>query len=610
MIIHSWLFIVTATGLLYIFCSLLGEAVLHGRLKKFQFFLAPLAGYALYAYLLFFLFHFTTNRIVIAGFSMCLAIASVWLFAKRRVLPPTIYFLSLLVAGGFAAYVAYVLSPRFSEGHMLISRAVFDHMKTAITASIVHHGLPAINPFAAFPFKLHYYLLFFVPGAALKIMFGISAYEAEIIGAMLSALIGIEALLGVVSSLKQSLPTKKELLLCGLLALTAACNCAPLPLLTKLHGFDSFITTLVWSPHTLIAMSCLALVLVLIHQSGLKHRWLLALGLAVTLGLSAYIAIVAAASLGVFMGWNIYQSSHKKDTIKQWISIILLSILLAAPFITNQASGPNSGFPISFSIYPWTHLKNPILQVIGFFTLYWCLQMPALFIINAFHMRLQNFKKQLIFLLPILVSMTITCFFKTNIANNDLGWRASFVTVFLLTAWAAVWLNREKNRTIKIALLILTIACVRLPFSPLDPTHRMWNSTRNLSQDTIRAIQTYVTPQDYFLNNTFDYIMQIPANGNLEFMIATERKSCFASIPAIHAYADHRLYPLLALSDIIFQEEVTTDDILIAKRIRCSKFIFYHTDKNFTQEDMLQAAGLEKIYQNNQIKIYQISPSI
>ena len=606
MIINNWFFIGGIVCLMYAFFHFLGEAVLFGRFKKFQYFFAPLAGYALYAFLLFFLFHLTTNRIIITGFTVCLATGSLWLFARRKSFPPTIYFLSLLLAGGFAVYAAYVLSPRFSAGHILVARPVFDHMKTAITASIVQHGLPVINPFAAFPFKLHYYFLFFVPCAAFKILFGISAYEAEIVSTMISALLSIGTLLGVVSTLKQHIPTRKELLICGLLAMTAAYH-APLRLLTKLHGFDSFAETLFWTPHTLLATLCLVLVLVLIHQSGLKHRWLLALGLAVTLGLSAYIAIVAAVSLGLFMVWDIYQSPCKKETTKQWLGVISLSALLAAPFLLNQAGISKSGFPISFAIFPWTYLKNPVLQVIGFFTLYCFLQMPALFIINAFYMRPPYFKKQAVFVLPILVSMLIVCFFKTNIANNDLGWRASFVTVFLLTAWAVFWLGRAKKRTIKIGLLVFVLACIRFPFSPLDLRCRTWNTPRELSQDSIRAIQTHVTPNDYFLNNTFDYILQVPADGNLEFMIGSERKSCFASSPAIHAYADHRLYPLLALSDIIFQEQVTAEDILVAKKIRCSKFIFHYTDSNFDKEEMLQKAGLEKIYQNEQIKIYQLS---
>lgn len=609
MVINNWFFIGSIVCIAYAFCYLLGEAVLFGRLKKFQYFFAPIAGYALYAYLFFFLFHLTTNRPFTIAVTTLLAATSSYLFLKRKKFPSATFFWSLMGATFFAAYAAYVLSPKISTNHFLFAPPVFDHMKTAITASIVNQGLPVINPFAAFPFKLHYYFLFFVPCAAIKIMFGITAFQAEIIGTMLAAFMGVGALTGTVTILKGHDISRKELLICCLLALTAASKLA-VPFLTGGHGFDSLVETLLWTPSTLIATSCLVLVLVLVYKTSAQHRWLLAILLAVILGISSYIAIVTALSLSLLILLDIYKNPEKKKIIQQWINVILLSALLAAPFLFNQAGAAKQGFPIEIALYPWTTLKNPIIQVAGFWTIFCFLQMPALFIINTFYFRIKYFKKYIVFYIPILMGTAVTCFLKTNIANNDLGWRASFVAVFLLTILASYWLCISKNRLLKGIFLLFILACIRFPFSPLDWKHRNWNEPKQLSSESIKAIQTHISTRDYFLNNTFDYTWLVPQDGNLEFMIESERKSCYASGDAILAYADHNLYPFLALSHIIFQEKVTAQDILKAKRISCSKFIFHYTDPNFEKEEMLQNAGLEKIYQNEQIKIYRLNPSL
>ncbi len=597
---------------MYAFFHFLGEAVLFGRLKNFQYFFAPIAGYALYAYLFFFLFHLTTHPLAVIGVTCFLATGSIFLFFKRKKFPSITYFLSVLLAAVFSIYVAYVLSPVEVNGHLYIEAPLFDHMKTAITASIVNNGIPVINPFAAFPFKLHYYFLSFVPSASIKILFGISAYEAEIVSTMLTALIGLVTIFGTVCILKGKEISPKEIFLGGLLLCTATVG-THWSFMTGVHGFDTYLRTLFWTPHTIIATSCLVLVLVLIYQTGYRLRWLLALLLAVTAGISIYIAIVAALGIGLFILMDIAQNTSKKKTLQQWLPVILLSALLALPFLFNQAGVSSEKFPVAFSIYHWTLLKNPFVQIVGFLTIYYFSQAPALYIINLVSLRTWALKKYAVFYLVIFSSMFVTCFFRTTIDNNDLGWRAIFVSIFLLIIFSVYWINQTKNKRLKILFILLVLTSCDLPFTALERNHLERKRTKELSPQSIRAIQQHVSTSDYFLNNVHKYFYLPDGkhwDGNLEFMIMTERKSCYSSLVGIRAYANKKLSPFAAYIGTIFSGTPTSQDILEARRIFCSKFIFHYTDPNFEKEEMLQKAGLEKIYQNEQIKIYQLSSSI
>lgn len=591
---------------LFVFFYLLGQAILVRYMKDYRAYFAPVVGYAAYAYVLFGMFHITTHPAAVWGVTLLLGGVGLYSCFKHKSYPPRTYKVALLSGLGIALYVAYIMWIKSEDGQFFFLAPTYDHIKTAITSSIVNTGLPVINPFCTVPARLSYYFLYYVPSAAQVLALGMSSYEAEIASAMLATLLGSLAIFGTLTVVRQKECDWKNIVICTLLMTTGMIHVWA-PFLTAAHGFDSILTTLVWTPQTFLSVACLLVVVVLIHQYRMKPTVLLAFLLAIILGLSVYIAIVAVAGLGLFFIVDMLTSSSKKQTVLQWLGVGVLSLAFALLFIANQA-GINSGrFPIAMFIYPWTLWKNLIWQIVGFWTIYCFIQMPMLVLLNAWKLRRDIFKQYSVFYLMIFISIFITCFFKTVIDNNDLGWRAILVAIVLLTVFAAHWFFYIKSKFVRVCLIILAVICINTPFNKLnDYAMRPLNLVRPLSAQSLAAIRQHISIHDAFLNNIWEGKDSSFWNANVDVIIFSQRNSCYANLGAIKAYCHWQLRPFVSLVDAIYwQKEVPVRAVSTARQIGCTKFLFHYLDPNFDNEAALEAAGLRKIYQNDQIKIYE-----
>ena len=72
-----------------------------------------------------------------------------------------------------------------------------------------------------------------------------------------------------------------------------------------------------------------------------------------------------------------------------------------------------------------------------------------------------------------------------------------------------------------------------------------------------------------------------------------------------HVYCHPASREFARTADAIFNKNFSQQDIEEAKNLKCNKFIFVNTDPNYHQDHMLQSFGLRKIYENDQIKIWE-----
>ena len=92
---------------------------------------------------------------------------------------------------------------------------------------------------------------------------------------------------------------------------------------------------------------------------------------------------------------------------------------------------------------------------------------------------------------------------------------------------------------------------------------------------------------------------------NAEFAVLTERRSCYMSYPSTQVYCHPDSRNFVEAADRIFNKNLSQQDIEAAKTLKCNKFIFVNTDRNYNEDQILTSFGLRKIYENDQIKIWE-----
>lgn len=587
-------------GLMYFYLYVIGGTILGFFKQDFSRYFAPLVGYAVFAYTFFGLFYLTTNFFVLLGVFIALLGGCLFWAKKKKIPLSPIPYLSLGLSACVGLYTLHILYPHFLGTDFFHFPPLFDHIKTAFTAAITQSGIPVTNPFCANPDKSYYYFLYYVPLAAIKIIFHTTAYEAELIGEVLTCLIGLPLIVGSVALLKKKECAWWEVLCCFLFIFMSK----------KIdgsfigHPIDSLTETLIWTPNTFLASSLLILSLFWIHTKNMTYSFLPALLLAIALGMSPYVFLVAFGGIGIFCLYKLCTQSDKRYFVIKALKLLGWVALFSCPFLWIQLGATDGhGFPIKWNIYFWLNAP-PLQRFVGFWTVFLLSQMPILYLINIKFLHFITLKKYALFYGCILASLCISCCLQSTIHGNDLGWRSMFVTVELFTIFAIYYFGGIKSWGLKIVIVGIAIYFVRIPYLKKYTE----NYIRPLSSESVVAIQRYVGHKDYFLNNIFrDWRMHNTWIGeaNAEFAVLTERRSCYMSYPSTQVYCHPDSRNFVEAADRIFNKNLSQQDIEAAKTLKCNKFIFVNTDRNYNEDQILTSFGLRKIYENDQIKIWE-----
>ncbi|MDF1584258.1 MAG: hypothetical protein P1P78_13240 [Methyloprofundus sp.] len=363
--------------------------------------------------------------------------------------------------------------PQLYEQGLFVNVHIFDHMKIAIINSIVRQGLPPVNPFYA-PLGEHislvYYYAWHFNASLIKLLTGVSGWQAEVGLMWLTSFSGILLLAALAIRITQKRVTGYYVLLLALVApyfdlLSPIFGARWSKLFNHpdIHGLEVLWVQLSWAPqHAFAALSSVILVFLISHALlNKKLRWqhavLIGLTASAGFGSSVWvggIALVCVAPCVLFM--LKLSRTDCSDMLMPLILALLVCIICSLPVLTAIISGPPSdgGFPLTLKTYTSTRLLNnhSVLQKIIHFVLYWWQFLPLSFgivyvsgILSAFTYRPKDPEIRLFFHLSLVFIFTyllLVQFVQSDISNNDFGWRAVLVPFMLLLIWAAVMLTQ------------------------------------------------------------------------------------------------------------------------------------------------------------------------
>ncbi len=442
--------------------------------------LAPMIGWAVFNTLALPILSwagFTRSTVALLFGAAVLGGLAVSLRRRRRPAPEDGAGVSVW-AFGAAAVVAIVPAlavwPKFRDGGVVLSEAMFDHSKVAIIDDIVRLGLPPGNPFFAESGpRLVYYYLWHFSAAIPAALFGASGWEADIALTWFTAFASLALMMGlavrfsgrslaawlvVLLSLAGSL---KPLLRLALPAdfLDRALSSYPWP--------QSWIFQASWVPQHLASAGCVVLAVLTLARLAGARGWalvpLLALFVAAGFESSAWVGGVvfaaAAGSIGLALLLTAENNRARLDLILKAVIAAALVVLIAFPFLRDEyaaTAARHAGAPIALRPFAVLGPAVPaplrsVLDLPAFWTILLAVQFPAICFAGVWGIADTLTKRgavparnnlAIVFAMLAGASFVVPWLFASTIANNDLGWRGVLPGVLVLTVFAAAGLAR------------------------------------------------------------------------------------------------------------------------------------------------------------------------
>jgi len=180
-------------------------------------------------------------------------------------------------------------------------------------------------------------------------------------------------------------------------------------------------------------------------------------GLASGLGLSVWITLTVAPCL---VAWAVV--SLAKKWYKEFSTILAaagIAIVLSIPYVRDLlAASPASEFrivaptvklfePIYKLVCPYANFENMYIKAIISFALlpltyaielgFFCVA-PVIYLRHRIRSSQRLTRDEWFYLTVFVVSITVVTFVRSNLGNNDLGWRAIMLYQFVLILWSVV----------------------------------------------------------------------------------------------------------------------------------------------------------------------------
>ena len=262
---------------------------------------------------------------------------------------------TFLLAALLALAPAAAIAPKISADAVQLSSPIFDHSKIALIDSIARLGLPPVNPFfgefgeAGRP---AYYFLWYFSAAELRMVLGVSGWEADIGLTWFSAFSSLTLMMGLAVWLSaRSSAAAWVVMLSAAGSLRAALGAlfsdeqlnawlAP-PI-----GLAGWLYQSAWTPQHMMSASCVVLAILLIARYAVHSSLALLLMLAVTVAAgfesSAYVggvtfAIAATGAALLLLGK--VEPARRTRFALGLAAAAVLAVCLAFPVLRDQLAG-------------------------------------------------------------------------------------------------------------------------------------------------------------------------------------------------------------------------------------------------------------------------------
>lgn len=572
-------------------------------------FFAPILGMSVYGpvsllFVYIFGYSFYSLILIILGFNIGIFIINrKYHFISDEYLPqiPFIYMCVLLLGAAlFAALITVNIYPFISKQALFINEMIFDHGKCAIIDTIAREGLQPSNPYFS-PFgealSLNYYYQWYFLASQLKILGGLSGWQADIVMTWFTAFASVCLLIGITLQI-----TKPR---AGIFVIMLFFTGPMYSILCRIFGprlqnffcidpfrdLEPLWLQLTWVPQHVFSALCIILILFLCSRILSKSTPILIYGMIIGLstasaaGSSIWVGgIGLAIAAPMIMGVLVMTKMPKNDLFRlvktciialPWCLIFFWPILSVMAGVNSEL--PDSKFPISIGLFSSTKLipKGTYISNIIHLFMFWLQLLPlslgVLFIIGlpALFIKIPK-NKQEQHLARFSIGATVgfllvSQFFKSVILNNDLGWRAVIVPEMILIVWAAImmsdfiyarhpiesqwrfstilfprrhWISMTTGILLTIGLLsFINIYHLPVPNHPVDQHTLNVRQRFRLQKEAWEIVRYHVKPDEIVQSNPDGYKELTSWPANIPFALFADRRIAFSSPEFVYAYA-------------------------------------------------------------------------
>ncbi|EIM2794488.1 hypothetical protein LMW71_004767 [Escherichia coli] len=482
------------------------------------------------------------------------------------------------------------------------SAPIFDHMKIAIINSIKRDGLPIKNPFMLTSpnnEEIHYYYLWFLSAANISLLTNISGWAADIVLTFITALTSLFVVCGLI---KENSSGKLSTYVIGISSLFGSQIVTYVDRITqgqifehisREHSVESWLIQASWVPQHLMAASVVITSCYLIFSINKNSRWISSLVISILIstgvGSSTWVGGVtfAVISFCLFIFDLITNKSEWKFTLSKWAFIASMAMIISLPLLMNQISAakPTGVFPIGIHSYNASPSGNSLSNILTFLTIFIPLYLPMVALgLILICIPKKSFNSSQIFILFIITicSILTSMLLKSQIANNDLGWRAILPAVLVSSSLIAISIEKLKREAITCISLI--VVAISLP-SAIDFSRNLLQG--DFRNDNVKIISSLLDitnntePTDRILINPRKFEGRDVLDGNVLPSIIMDRNSCFTNLSYAYAFSNQWGesigYYWNALKEF-YAGHASNEDLAKMKKLKCTKLVILPGD--------------------------------
>ncbi|EPL8002907.1 hypothetical protein PQE34_000741 [Klebsiella aerogenes] len=486
---------------------------------------------------------------------------------------------------------------KINGNEFLYSTPIFDHMKVAIINSIKRDGLPIKNPFMLTSpnnEEIHYYYLWFLSAANISLLTNISGWAADIVLTFITSLTSLFVVCGLI---KENSSGKLSTYVIGIFSLFGSQIVTYVDRLTqgqifdyisREHPIESWITQASWVPQHLMAASVVITSCYFIFSINKDSRWINSLVISMLIstgvGSSTWVGGVTFAVISIFLfTFNLIEKkSEWKFILSKWAFIACMAIIISMPLLINQISAakPTGVFPIGIHSYNASSSGNSLSNILTFLILFIPLYLPTValgIVLTCIPKKSFSCSQTFILFIIAICSILTSMLLKSQIANNDLGWRAIIPAVLVSSSLIAISLERLKREAITCVSLI--VIAISIP-SAIDFSKNLLQG--NYRNDNVAIISSFLDitnntePADRLLINPRKFEGHDIFDGNVLPSIIIDRNSCFTNLSYAYAFSNQWGesigYYWNALKEF-YAGYASDEDLEKMKKLKCTKLV-------------------------------------
>jgi hypothetical protein len=366
--------------------------------------------------------------------------------------------------------------------HVYFSTVAYDWTgRVAITQAVTDSGVPPVNPSFypghALPL-FYYYFWFLVCSVCERLSFGLVDSRQVLIAGSFYAALGLIAIVCVFSRYGNGGKDKqfgRRWRIGALLLLVTGLDIVPWALrnllaalvhhgykLTEIESWNSQVTAwtgaVLWVPNHIAGFVAAAFVLLMVEYAAQvrpRQVWLITLLCGITIpavfGMSVWIGLMLVLILAVWFFFAIWRKWFRDG----WIVAVagIVSGILFLPYYLDLTAARHTHdrairlevrhfLPLE-DIFRGLHMSNPVLAGIAYLLvlpLNYFLELGFFAVIGVlafrkFRVSGQVSREQWLRIITLAVSVVVCTFVRSNLQNNDLGWRCFMYAQMVLLLW-------------------------------------------------------------------------------------------------------------------------------------------------------------------------------